>query len=297
MKRVLIFYFSGTGNTKEVADMIASSLRNAGTETDCYAIDICVKKGIVPDVSGADAIGIGYPIYAFNAPGLVESFLKKLPLAKGLPAFVFKTAGEPLSINNASSFWIHCILKKKGYRLMYERHFLMPYNIKFRFPDEVVKQIYTLSKKLAVKLAYDFMQGISDGPRYNLPALLVAWIMLVFRPLAKFNGKMYKVSGQCTQCQKCIRGCPMGNICLREGKIIFGWKCTMCMHCVMYCPQGAMHAGWIDGLSVRGGYNFERIMNDEGIKADTIQKYKKGFYTLFKKYIKKMEAITENTAQ
>lgn len=180
---------------------------------------------------------------------------------------------------------------------MYERHFLMPYNIKFRFPDEVVKQIYTLSKKLAVKLAYDFMQGISDGPRYNLPALLVAWIMLVFRPLAKFNGKMYKVSGQCTQCQKCIRGCPMGNICLREGKIIFGWKCTMCMHCVMYCPQGAMHAGWIDGLSVRGGYNFERIMNDEGIKADTIQKYKKGFYTLFKKYIKKMEAITENTAQ
>lgn len=113
MKRVLIFYFSGTGNTKEVADMIASSLRNAGTETDCYAIDICVKKGIVPDVSGADAIGIGYPIYAFNAPGLVESFLKKLPLAKGLPAFVFKTAGEPLSINNASSFWIHCILKRR----------------------------------------------------------------------------------------------------------------------------------------------------------------------------------------
>ncbi len=292
MKNVVIFYFSGTGNTREVLSMITSALQGEGVHTQCHAIDGCMLRGKAPDVSGADGIGIGYPIYAFNAPGMVEAFIRKLPRANGTPAFVFKTAGEPLPINNASSFWIHSLLKMKGYRLTYERHFLMPYNIKFRFPDEVVKQIYTLSKKLAVKLARDFVGGVSDGPRYNLPALLVAWVMLIFRPLARFNGKMYRVGGACNQCRKCQRECPAGNIRMQGGKITFGWKCTMCMRCVMYCPQEAMRAGWIDGLSVRGGYDFERIVNDPDIRGDYVQNCKKGFFRIFKKYIQRMEKLT-----
>lgn len=293
MKKVILFYFTGTGNTGQLLSMITSALQREGVQTDCYAVDSCMRQGKIPDVSGADGIGIGYPIYAFNAPEVVESFLRKLPPANGIPAFVFKTAGEPLSINNASSFWIHCILKRKGYRLTYERHFLMPYNIKFRFPDEAVKQIYTLSNKLAAKLARDFVQGRPDGPRYNLPALLVAWMMLIFRPLARFNGKMYWVSKECTQCQKCVRDCPLGNIRLQNGKIKFGWKCTMCMRCVMFCPKEAMHAGLIDGMSVRGGYDFERIMSDPAIAGEYNRNYKRGFFKLFKSYIRKMEKLTE----
>lgn len=291
MKNVIIFYFTGTGNTREVLSMVTSALREEGVQTRCFAIDACMKNGNMPDVSGADGIGVGYPIYAFNAPGMVEAFLKKLPPAKGIPAFVFKTAGEPLIINNASSFWIHRILKRKGYSLMYERHFLMPYNIKFRFPDEAVKQIYTLSKKLAGKLARDFVQGVVDGPKYNLPALLVAWTMLVFRPLAKFNGNMYRAGKECTLCQKCVRDCPTGNIRLQDGKIVFGWKCTMCMHCVMFCPKEAVRAGWIDGLSVRGGYDFERILNDLAIEAKYSGNFKKGFFKLYKNYFRKMEKL------
>ena len=292
MKSALIFYFSGTGNTLEVLGMIQSALRGEGVKTDSCAIDSCLNGGAMPDVSAYDAVGIGYPIYAFNPPGRVEAFMRTLPCADGKPAFVFKTAGEPLPTNNASSYAIDRILRRRGYNLTYERHFLMPYNILFRFSDQVVKQIYTLSGKLSRKLAYDVMRGIQDRPRYNPFVMLAAFIMRILRPLARFNGRMYSTKDTCNLCQKCVRECGAQNIRVEGGKIRFDGKCVMCMRCVMFCPQGAVKAGWINNIAVRGPYDFKRIMGDPAIQGGMIQESRKGFYKLFKKYVSKMEGLT-----
>lgn len=34
--------------------------------------------------------------------------------------------------------------------------------------------------------------------------------------------------------------CPMGNICIKEGKAVSGDKCTMCYRCVNQCPKHAI---------------------------------------------------------
>ncbi len=293
MKSLIIFYFTGTGNTEEVLGMLTRALNAENVKTDCMRIDCCTINNNTLDINGYDAIGIGYPVLAFNAPEMMEQFLKRLPAAEGKPAFIFKTSGEPFFTNNASSLGIDRLLKKRGYRLFYERHFIMPYNIGFRYPDEIVRQLYILAEKLSIKTARDLANDISCPPSYNPAAILISLLLRIEWPLARLNGRMYGVDRSCSRCQKCVKECRAGNIRLEDGRIKFGWKCMMCMRCVMYCPRGAVKAGLISGLALRGPYDFKQIMNNPAIREDAIQNCNKGFFKYFRKYIRKMEALTK----
>lgn len=292
LKNAVIFYFTGTGNTQEVLLMLVRALDMEGFKTDCLQIDNCTAKSNTLDFAKYDAIGIGYPVWAFNAPEVVERFLKTLPRAEGKPAFIFKTLGEPFFANDASSFRIGRLLKKKGYRPDYERQFIMPYNIIFRYPDGVVRQLYALAEKLSIKTARDIANGVSSPPKFNFAAMLISFISLIHRPLSKLNGRMYTASAACSGCQKCVRECRSGNIRLEGGRIKFGWKCVMCMRCVMYCPRDAIKVGLINNLAVRGPYDFKRIMNDPAVQRETIQNCNKGFFKHFKKYVRQVEELT-----
>lgn len=295
MKRVIIFCFSGTGNTEQVMAMLRDALHREGVHADCARIDQCVRSGVLPDISGYDAIGIGYPIFAFNVPGPVEAFVKMLPCGGGKPVFVFKTAGEPFAFNRTSSYFIHRKIARRGYDLAYERLFLMPYNIVFRYPDAVVSQIYTLSEKLAGRMAADIVRGVENRPRYNPFFTAVSWIMRIQQPGAALNGKLMRATKACNGCGKCVRECRTGNIRMEKGKIRFGWKCAMCMRCIMFCPQGAVKAGLLEPWAVRGAYDFKRILNDKNVPQDYIQSCKKGFFKYFQKYVSEVEALICDT--
>lgn len=291
MKRVIIFYFTGTGHTEIVAKMLKEALHNQGVHVDCHRIDRCLGEGILPDVAGYDAVGIGYPVYAFNVPRTVEGFMRMLPRG-GKPVFVFKTAGEPFMFNNTSSYFIHGQLKRRGYDLTYERLFLMPYNIVFRYPDEVVKEIYTLSEQLAGRMAGDIVRGEEYRPRYNPLLLLISLVMRIQFPGARLNGRLMRAGRDCNLCGKCVRECRAGNIRIDGGRVRFGWRCVMCMRCVMLCPKGAVKAGLLERWAVRGAYDFKGIAGNPAVEGDTIKKYKKGFFGHFKKYVREVEALT-----
>jgi len=294
VKRVIIFYFSGTGHTEIVAEMLRDALHARGVHVDSRRIDRCLREGSVPGVSSYDAVGIGYPVYAFNVPRTVEDFIRMLPRSDR-PVFVFKTAGEPFVFNNTSSYFIHGQLRRRGYDLTYERLFLMPYNIIFRYPDEVVKEIYTLSARLAGRMAAEIVRGVDIRPRYNPLLLLISLVMRIQFPGARLNGRLMRAAGDCNLCGKCVRECRAGNIRIDGGRVRFGWNCVMCMRCVMLCPRGAVKAGLLDHWAVRGAYDFKGIMNDPEVQGDTIQRYGKGFFGHFRKYVKKTEALLRET--
>ena len=71
----MIFYFSGTGNSKWVAEQLAA-------KTDDTAINL-TKLTNVPSIDH-ETIGIVFPIYAWGAPEPVIEFLSKLV---GKPTF------------------------------------------------------------------------------------------------------------------------------------------------------------------------------------------------------------------
>ncbi len=110
--KILLCYFSGTGNTERVVK------RYAETFTTEYNDDVTLVKiedGFNLDINAFDLVGIGYPVHAFNAPSIVLDFCKSLPAAsKNIRAFIVNTSGEPLKLNNISSLRTAKLLRQRN---------------------------------------------------------------------------------------------------------------------------------------------------------------------------------------
>jgi NAD(P)H dehydrogenase (quinone) len=59
MAKGLVVYYSKTGNTKKMAELISNSMNDSGLQTDCKSVD----KVKIDDLLAADAIVIGSPTY------------------------------------------------------------------------------------------------------------------------------------------------------------------------------------------------------------------------------------------
>ena len=71
----MIFYFSGTGNSKWVANQIGEKIKDK-------TYDISILKEI-PEIHNEEQIGFVFPIYAWGIPEPMVEFVKKLK-ASGL---------------------------------------------------------------------------------------------------------------------------------------------------------------------------------------------------------------------
>ena len=78
MSKILVTYFSRTGNTKKVADAIFETLEGDRT---IQSLDE------VPSLEGYELIFIGFPVHSHSVPIRVEEFIKKLPAGKKVALF------------------------------------------------------------------------------------------------------------------------------------------------------------------------------------------------------------------
>lgn len=258
MKNAIIYVFSGTGNTKKACDIYKSEFEKNGVETTLYT----VKKGFenLPDPNNFDYVGFAYPIHGFNAPYIMLDLAKALPKANGTKQyFVVKTSGEPLKINNMSSIKFNDIMKKKGYVLMSEYHYVMPYNMIFRHTDEMAARMKNTLEQLAPVEAREVICGVEHKLSKVPFGRFVAWVVRIEQPAMKVNGRFFKVDGnKCIKCGACAKNCPVGNIKTDgNGKFSFGGDCVMCTRCSFNCPTNAFDIGMLNGWKVNGRYSYK----------------------------------------
>lgn len=120
--KTLVVYFSATGNTAAVAEVIAES---TGADLDWNNPDSRVSRehaspdlrpaiaGEAPDLSGYDTIFIGYPIWWGQAPNLVWGFVENSGLSgRALIPFCTSassglgTSGETLAAMAPDAVWL-----------------------------------------------------------------------------------------------------------------------------------------------------------------------------------------------
>jgi len=283
--KAIIYTFSGTGNTFLTSDFIADELRKLDYEVMQCKIEESVHDNLFPELKNTDHVIIGYPIHAFNAPKIVVEFVKKLPSGNGKKVSIFKTSGEPFSINNSSSHLLIKQLSLKGYKYMVETHFLMPYNIMFRYPVSLVKQMYILMQDMSKQFALNIAGNTQNIIRYTMFNRIVSYIFRIQWGGARFNGRFYSCRhDKCIMCKKCVNDCPSNNIRVANGKIRFDGKCLMCMRCVQNCPVDAINIGILRFWAVRGKYNFKKIASDDSIPSEFINKKTTGYFRLFKSF-------------
>jgi len=71
MSKILIIYYSKTGNTKAMADYVAQGAKDAGADVVLKA----VKDAKVEEMLDADGIILGSPTYYGHSAGILRSFL------------------------------------------------------------------------------------------------------------------------------------------------------------------------------------------------------------------------------
>ncbi len=274
-----IFYFSGTDNTKLMAEGIYGEMLRLGLEVDLRDI-VEVSKGFDGAlaenqlmIGKDDVVVIGFPIHAFSMPDIVEDFIRKLPRGRGRKAVVFQTAADPTVANLSGLVHGRDYLKMKGYKVIYERGFIMGCNFFYPISKGLVKKLYYRNLELMKDMVEDLKKG---QERHVEVGRMTTELALVFHYFeenwgARFMGREIYANSQCTSCGKCIRSCPKGNIEFQDGEIIFGKACMWCMKCFTICPADAVVQGYAPKIKIQGGYHIHDIIHDSGIDYENYQ--------------------------
>ena len=117
---MLVLYFSGTGNTKYIAELFSEKMG-----AQCLSIEGGTDFDMA--VAGHDIIAFCYPIYGSRVPLIMRGFVARhMAALKGKNLIIFATQ----LMFSGDGARVLCDLFPKGHiKVTYAEHFLMPNNV------------------------------------------------------------------------------------------------------------------------------------------------------------------------
>ncbi|MCE1248577.1 MAG: EFR1 family ferrodoxin [Firmicutes bacterium] len=242
MSKCSIFYFSGTGNTWAVCELYKKYLEERGVTTELYPIETVVGT---PLISDCDYIGIGFPVWAWNAPKLVRDFVEKLPNGSAKQkAFVISTSA---GMHFKAVKKIHKILQDKGFKMCSSQNYILPSNYTTSSlgqpaSEEKIKDQFARAEQKVINTVDEIMAEIDrcDASGSFVGSFITNIMRDGFANSAKGHSNGYFVNDKCTDCKLCIKTCPTGNITKKDGVFTFGKNCIACLRCYNICPVKAI---------------------------------------------------------
>jgi len=237
-KKILLYFFSGTGNTLWVSRQFAEEMKKHGVETKLIPLPAPLPENIGDDT----AIAIAFPVYAQSAPPFVSDWIGSLPeTKKGTPVVMLSTLAGSSGLVKGPFYHM---LKKKGYTPIAVREFIMPPNYFHKY-GEIRNSLIRERAKLAIA---DFAKDIAEGKGKwaQRPAFLNI-LQFIMKNIFRHGGSGWLGKGftadrtKCTKCGLCLKLCPVDNISFGgDGYPVWTRKCEQCLRCITYCPTGAI---------------------------------------------------------
>ena len=281
---ISILYFSGTGNTEILTDLLANALKD-DYNVDTFRVEDILKKKIEYNPDKYDIIGIGYPIHGFKPPRVIFKLVDLLESQQSKKVFIYSTCAGPTYLNDIASYTLKKLLTHKGYSLFYERQFYMPSNIAFKYPEEIALQLYNAAVRKTKKMAEDIKLNKVQIRNDKLLPMLLSWMHAIEDLSFQTVPIDFKVLDTCNLCGKCVNSCPQGNICIKDDKIKFNLDCLACYRCVYSCPNRAITGRLFNFAILKDGYSLKKILDDTSIDGNYIFQEPKGYYKTLKKYL------------
>ncbi|MBC2400178.1 ferredoxin/menaquinone-dependent protoporphyrinogen IX oxidase [Clostridium tetanomorphum] len=230
----ILYYFSGTGNTKWIAD----KFKNAFNKNEIYIDLVNIENAEEIEIKNYDFLIIGTSIYAGLQPKIVDSFIEKLPNGDFMKVMVYSTQAA----KSASAVAIlKKNLEKKGYKVYSQSMFQMSNNYYFAVGKKTDKSTFKIiidkAEQEVNETVKDFIENRER--RIHLNSLRVSIAKFVGKNFNKILPKMSKnltSTEECIKCGLCLRNCPKGNITFENGHAVFHSKCILCMRCIHICP-------------------------------------------------------------
>ncbi len=235
----MILCFSGTGNSRFVAEKIAKK-----TNDDIINLNDKIKNNDYSSVSTDSRLVIVTPTYAWRIPRIVTEWIEKTKIS-GVNGvwFVMTCGGE---VGNAEKY-NKLLCEKKSFEYKGTAQIVMPENYIAMFDAPQVDE----ARKIVNKALPDIDKAI-DCILNNQPLskisisfkdkILSGIVNDVFYPICVKSKDFYAIDS-CVSCGKCVKLCPLNNIESVNGKPVWHNNCTHCMACICYCPVEAIEYG------------------------------------------------------
>ncbi|MBI9039092.1 MAG: EFR1 family ferrodoxin [Bacteroidales bacterium] len=250
--KLIVYYFSGTGNAKNAAKWIAQFATNNGISSIVVSID---NKPLIEiqDESKKTLIGFCFPTHGFNVSPKMLKFIAGFPRKLNSDVFILNTrAGMKLSklfipgLSGIAQFLPALILLTKSYRIVGMQPLDLPSNWISLHPGlrpKVVKSIYERCEKITYRFAEKLLNGKHVYKAfYSLPFdILISPISVLYYFIGRFVlAKTFIANNDCTSCDLCANNCPTNSIEMYNGKPFWKFTCESCMRCMNNCPKRAI---------------------------------------------------------
>ncbi len=260
-KNVVIYFWSGTGNSYRVSTQIGKIAEENGLNTQVSSIDKCNPTEEIKGGNGS-LVGIVFPTHGFTAPWHILKFVWSLPRSNSTHAFCTATrAGLKFGpviipgISGSATFIITLILMLKGYNVRGSMSVDMPSNWFSLHPIQSRKSHEEIIKRSERKVTC-FMERILSNSKvwfsinnfYEIAwGFLLSLISVAYLFIARFFlAKLFFANKNCNGCGVCARHCSVEAIKMwgkNNPKPFWRYNCESCMRCAAFCPHNAIEAG------------------------------------------------------
>lgn len=236
----MILFFTGTGNSKFVADYIADHIGD-----DCVSLNDILKYKRPMRFNSVRPFVIVAPIYAWGFPKLIEKLVKRAEFTGSDQIYFVGTMGSQTGDADRPLEEIAC---EKDMAYMGFCGVPMPNNYirGGNLPDRA-------EAESRIKAALPLMRELSDRivagkmiEKYDKTAFSFIVSGIVNAAFNKYfvNSGAFKISESCTGCGFCESVCPVNNIKVLPGGIPhFDNYCLNCYSCINRCPAKAINFG------------------------------------------------------
>lgn len=243
----MIFYFSATGNSLQVAQKMAMTLN-----TEYISItDVIIKNENLDKYTFSlkkdEKIGFVIPTYFCGIPIIVDEFLSKLNIVGGQGNYVFLVTTYGAMPGNVAKMF-----QKKLYAqgLTLDASYCIctvdTYIPMFAIPEKsaIDKTLAKASLELE-KICNSVLQKEKNNNFSSRGVSATIFTALMYPSYLKGRKtNKFSVNTNCLSCGLCENVCPNRAIKMQNGKPIWVKEsCILCLGCLHRCPSNAINYG------------------------------------------------------
>lgn len=233
----MVFYFSGTGNSRYVAKRIAEI---SGDEV--ISINQRIKNGDHSPVNSKRPFVFVGPVYAGRLPRVMEEYIRKVTFSGTQKAyFVATCAATPW----VTAQYVEMLCAEKALSLLGFNSVIMPQGYLAgggTQPKEVNNKILAEAEPRIISIA-ETIRDKQMLPKEQPGKAIMSKVLNPIMYSMMISAKNFRVTEKCNGCGKCQQHCPLNNVQLTNGKPVWGKECTHCMACIAGCPCEAIEYG------------------------------------------------------
>jgi len=249
INNIQIFYFSGTGNAKQIAQWFLEFSTNK--EIPCEMVNIAKQKAPI-SISEDSLILIISPTHGFNFPKITLDFINRLPKGANRILLMNTRAGMKVGrivtpgLTGIAFMLSSIILKLKGYKVIGEIPFDMPSNWLSIHPalnSSTVNYLFEKNYQRAESYFNKLLEHktLHIARRDVVQDVLISPISIGYYLIGRFLfAKSFFADSHCNSCGVCVKQCPVQAIQMKNHRPFWTFNCESCMHCMNVCPTRAI---------------------------------------------------------